>query len=145
MNDEDDRPEAQELLRNLKAELPALEELLARCDHAQEDAVYRFYHQSFKVHSLQDLTAEVVAKLRSLAPGRPLNVWFAETVRAGTGRAFSRDDNDNWTAVTRPMPEAFFHARYFLEMAVRHGKALDRPPVMMPSGWAAVLYLYGMR
>ena len=54
-------------------------------------------------------------------------------------------NNQNWLAVTRPMLEAFFHARYFLEMAVKYGKELDSPPQMLPSGWASLLYLYNMR
>lgn len=39
----------------------------------------------------------------------------------------------------------FFHARFFLEMVCRYGRELDEPPAMLPSGWAAVLYLYRMR
>jgi hypothetical protein len=40
--------------------------------------------------------------------------------------------------------EAFFHARFFLEMAVRHA-GLDAPPQALPSGYAALLYLFGLR
>jgi hypothetical protein len=50
-----------------------------------------------------------------------------------------------WLETTRPIVEAFFHARYFLEMAVRYGKKLKMPPAMLPSGWAAFLYLYNLR
>jgi hypothetical protein len=53
--------------------------------------------------------------------------------------------NDRWLSETRPIIEAFFHARYFLEMAVHYGQALDKPPNAMPSGWAALLYLYNLR
>jgi len=54
----DDRMEVRELFKNLQAELPALEELLTKCcgDWGYEDPVYRFYHQSFKVYSLQKQT-----------------------------------------------------------------------------------------
>ena len=145
-DDKDDRPAIQEFFSRLKAELSALEELLAKCGHCgYEDPVYRFYHQSFKVYWLQDVTTEVVAKLQSLAPDHPLNEWFMQIVREGTGRTFANQDNQNWFAVTRPMLEAFFHARYFLEMATKYGKELDYPPQMLPSGWAAVLYLYNLR
>jgi hypothetical protein len=47
--------------------------------------------------------------------------------------------------VTRPFVEAFFHARYFLAMAVKYGRELEFPPALMPSGWAAVLYLFDLR
>jgi len=40
--------------------------------------------------------------------------------------------------------EAFFHARYFLEMAIRYADLSD-PPRPLPSGYAALLYLYGLR
>jgi len=46
---------------------------------------------------------------------------------------------------TRPILEAFFHARDFLEMAVRYGRRLDAPPRVLPSGWAALLELHGLR
>ena len=32
-----------------------------------------------------------------------------------------------------------------LEMAVRYGTELKAPPRMLPSGWAAFLYLYELR
>jgi hypothetical protein len=41
--------------------------------------------------------------------------------------------------------EPFFHARYMLEMAVGYGKDLERPPAVLPSGWAALLYLFNLR
>ena len=54
-------------------------------------------------------------------------------------------DNDNWLAVTRPILEAYFHAKYFLERVVRYGEELEQAPACLPSGWAAVLYLYHLR
>jgi len=107
--------------------------------------VYRFYHQSFKVHGYQSVTEEMVARLQGLAPHLPLNTWFMEIVRQGTGHEIDRSDNDNWTAVTRPMVEAFLHAHYFLEMACKYGKELSSSPQVMPTGWAAVLYLFNLR
>jgi len=35
--------------------------------------------------------------------------------------------------------------RHFLELAVRYGRRLDAPPRVLPSGWAAILELYGLR
>ena len=40
--------------------------------------------------------------------------------------------------------EAFFHARYMLEMAVLSAE-MEKAPHMLPSGWAAMLYLYEVR
>jgi hypothetical protein len=77
-------------------------------------------------------------------PGLPLDPWFLEIVRAGTGRKFAPEDNARWAEATRPIVEAFFHARFFVEMAVRYAR-LDKPPSLLPSGYAALLCLYGLR
>jgi len=143
----DKRPEVQQLFKNLVKKQPMLEALLARCnDHWEyEDPIYRFYHQSFKVYWFQDQTKEIVAALQSLRPGTSLNDWFRQIVKEGTGKTFSLEDNKRWLQITRPILEAFSHARFFLEMAVKYGKELDNPPTMLPSGWAALLYLYNLR
>ena len=143
----DDRPVVRTLLENLKRELPELERLLNECsgDWGYDDPVYRFYHHSFKVFALQNSTLNIVAKLAGLLPDVSLNAWFLEILRDGTGKKFSPEDNENWLVITRPMLEAFFHARYFLEMAVKSGKSLNFPPRRLPSGWAALLYLYNLR
>ncbi|KAB2833415.1 MAG: hypothetical protein F9K48_08480 [Candidatus Brocadia sp.] len=80
-----------------------------------------------------------------LMPDYPLNDDFLAIVGEGTNRIFSKADNKRWAEATRPIVEAFLHAKYFLEMMVKYGKELDYPPVTMPSGWAAVLYLYNLR
>ena len=78
-------------------------------------------------------------------PNLPLNPWFMQIVEQGTAGEFSMEVNQRWLEATRPILEAFFHARYFLEMACKYGKELNEPPDSLPSGWAAVLYLYGLR
>jgi hypothetical protein len=140
------RPHEVRLLAQLKSRRERLLELLAgSSDHwGFEDPIYRYYHQSFKVYRLQQQTKAIVAELAALLPGQPLNLWFLEILERGTGKQFRFEDNANWTQVTRPMLEAFFHARYFLEMAVRYAH-LDAPPSPLPSGYAALLYLYGLR
>jgi hypothetical protein len=143
----DETPGVLALHAALKRELPRLEELLAEAGSQwrYEDGLYRFYHQSYKVHRLQPYTLDMVAALRSLAPERELHPYFAEILAAGTGIEFVHEHNDRWTEVTPPIVEAFLHAKYFLEMAVKYGGALDAPPRIMPSRWAAVLYFYGLR
>lgn len=148
--DKDERPEVRQLLKNIKAALPGLRKLYRESsDHwIYEDRVYRFYHQSFKVFLLQEATLKIVELLKSLAPfgEKPigLNAWFLNIVKDGTGKTFKKSDNSNWQKATRPILEAFFHARYFLEMIVKYGKELQVPPAMLPSGWAAVLHLYNL-
>ena len=89
-------------------------------------------------------TRSIVDRLQALAPDRPLNAWFAQIVQEGTSKEFKPEDNKHWTEVTRPILEAFFHARFFLEMAVRYVD-LEAPPQPLPSGYAALLYLFGLR
>lgn len=134
------------LLQNLRRDRQELKKLLQGCsDHwGYEDPVYRFYHQSFKVYWLQQQTQSIVDRLQALAPDRPLNPWFVHIVQSGTGKEFRSEDNARWTEATRPILEAFFHARFFLEMAVRYAD-LEAPPQALPSGYAALLYLFGLR
>ncbi len=143
----DDRPEVQALFKNLKEQLPELENLLAQCSNhwGYEDPIYRFYHHSFKVYSLQEETLRIVKTLQALAPQLQLNEQFIRIIEAGTGKVFKNSDNRRWDTITRPILEAFFHARFFLEIAVKYGHELQAPPNSLPSGWAALLYLYNLR
>jgi len=134
------------LLAGVREQHEALKALLdASSDQwGFEDPVYRFYHQSLKVFWLQQQTDNIVRQLSGLFPDRPLHPWFLQIVRQGTGKEFATSDNDRWTIGTRPIVEAFFHARFFLEMAVRYAM-LEAPPRPLPSGYAALLYLYQLR
>ena len=144
---EDNRPQVKGLFINLKKELPKLEKLLDECNShwEYEDPVYRFYHQSLKIYLLQETTKKIVEDLQSLSPNLKLNDWFLSILHEGTGKEFDMEDNARWLEVTRPILEAFFHARFFLEMAVKYGRELKYPPKMLPSGWASFLYLYNLR
>ena len=139
--------EAALLLKNIKEQLPELEKLLATADDhwGIEDGVYRFYHQSFKVYSLQPITVEITKALQKLLPRHQLNDWFTQIVVAGTREKFTPEHNRNWTKHTRPIVEAFFHAHFMLKMVCKYGRDLSEPPQMLPSGWAAVLYLFNLR
>lgn len=135
------------LIAKLKADHDQLKGILegASSHWGYEDSIYRFYHQSFKVYSLQESTRKIVRTLQGLLPGVPLNEMFLEIVEAGTGKEFSGEANRAWAATTRPIVEAFFHTRFFLEMAVRYGVEIQEPPAPLPSGWAALLYLFNLR
>jgi len=134
------------LLANIRRDRNELEKLLEECSShwGYEDPVYRFYHQSFKVYWLQQQTESIVQRLQALSPDLPLNSWFVQIVESGTGKEFKLEDNARWMEVARPILEAFFHARFFLEMAVRYAN-LPAPPQPLPSGYAALLYLFRIR
>lgn len=95
------------------------------------------------MYALQERTQSIVRELTALLP-RTLDPWFLEIVASGTGKEFNLGHNRNWSDVTRPILEAFFHARFFLEMAVRYA-GLEVPPSPLPSGYAALLCLYRLR
>jgi hypothetical protein len=135
------------LLCRMKERLPELEKLAREIEGhwGIEDGFYRFYHQSWKVYGVQTMTKQVVKSLVELLPERPLNDWFMAIVKQGTEKNFEMSHNSAWLENTRPILEAFFHAHYFLKMVCKYARELDAPPQPMPSGWAAVLYLYDMR
>lgn len=144
----DPRPEARaELFASIQSALPHLEQVLAKVQGHwfAPDLFYRFYHQSNKVYFCNSETAEVVQELQALAPGRPLNPWFLAIVADAAGRSFSKEVNVRWVEETRPVIEAFLHAKMFLELVVQVGRDGQQPRHSLPSGWAAVLCLYGLR
>ena len=142
------------LLKNIKDNLPELEKELESVSGLwYEDRMYRFYHHSFKVYDLVGTTEDIVKLLRKINPNEKgenvyrLDPYFERIYMEGTcqNRKFEISHNSIFDTVTRPFIEAFFHARYFLEMAVKYGKELDEAPSSLPSGWAALLELYNIR
>jgi hypothetical protein len=136
-----------ELLNAIKARLSELEELRRAFLSMYEDGVYRFYHYSFKVYQLQDFTVEAIEAFREIgqATDNKLCEWLEQIVQAGTGKEWEPDHNSNWLLHTRPIVEAFLHAKYFLEMMIKSGRELDSAPGLLPLGWAAILELYNQR
>lgn len=130
------------LRANLQEKAKEIRELWeAVNDHwGYEDAIYRFYSQSFKVYRVQATTTAIVKLLQSLVPDQPLHPSFAQIVKDGTGRVFTIEDNKRWLEATGPIVEAFQHSRYFLDMACRYRESPQGQPI--PSGWAALLFLY---
>lgn len=142
------------LLENIHAGLPKLKEALdfGSSHWGYEDPIYRFYHQSFKVDSIAESTGVMVNALRQLSD-RPFNKWFRQILedadtsdsRGVVVTASGLEIPGDWLTRTRPKLEAFFHAKFMVEMAVKYGSELKEPPQCLPSGWAALLYLYDLR
>jgi hypothetical protein len=137
----------QTLLDATKASLAELENLRLEFTVMYEDRVYRFYHGSFKVYSLQDTTLRAVEIFRGIGEetDSKLCEWFERIVADGTGRAFEMEHNASWPQHTRPIVEAFLHAKYFWEMMIKYGNELESAPAILPDGWAAILELYNQR
>jgi hypothetical protein len=138
-----------ELLGRIKTRLADIDALLAEyAEHwAEEDGVYRFYHQSFKVFDrLQPLTKQLFELITEIGGEQdPPCEWYCQIVREGTEHHFNETTNNEWLTQTRPILEAFWHMKYFLTMMAEYAKQLDSAPQCLPSGWAAVLYLFELR
>jgi len=109
-----------------------------------EDPIYRFYHHSFKVFWMQDTTIRIVKILIKISPNKEMNKMFLKIIKKGTGKRFTRKTNENWDRETRSILEAFFHAKFFLEMCVKYSKT-KKSQTLLESGYAALLYLYNIR
>jgi len=127
------------LIKNLRKRRRALEDLLERANsHWEiEDIVYRLYHSSYKVRWAQGLTYDILKELEGLYRygWRRRNAIFKEIMEQGLDQ---KQDPRRWV-------EALLHARYCLEMAVKYSRTVRRPLQVLPSGYAALLYLYGLR
>ena len=136
------------LLENIKKYLKEAEGLKVECeDHwGAEDLVYRYYHHSFKVYQLQWYTEQVLKLIEKINPdGCELNSTFMRIILNGTNKKWEHGDNMRWDYETLPILEAYFHAKYFLDMMIKYGNELNKAPDALPSGWASVLYLYNLR
>src|SRR5215510_2279567 len=135
------------LLEAIKASLPDLERLASPFAVDYEDGIYRLYHHSFKVYQVQNLTNRAVDIFKRIAraTGNELCEWFQLIVATGTEQEWDETHNRDWLTHTRPIVEAFLHAKYFLDMMIKYAHELDSPPKIMPFGWAAILELYNQR
>tara|TARA_R100001132_G_C3273397_1_gene95490 strand:- start:3135 stop:3695 length:561 start_codon:yes stop_codon:yes gene_type:complete len=114
----------------------------------EADLFYRFYHNSFKVYRIQEWTKDIVSALQSLLPDREMNSLFMSIVSEGTGVSFKMEHNNNWSFHTRPLLEAYFHAKRFLDSAIESSDELEaeeEPPNVLSSSWATTLYLFDLR
>lgn len=137
----------QSILAHLE-EAKALKEELDN-DWYTPNHFYRFYHQSFKAYKAQDVTRKCVNFFEKIAGEEfKLNKWFLQIVEEGTGQVFDLDHNNEWLKHVRPQVEAMLHAKFFLDLIVKHGEELrneKEPPSLLENGWAAVLYLFNER
>jgi len=91
------------------------------------------------------MTEEAGWLQQSLLPERPLNAWFRQILSEGTGKTFELAHNEDCLRHTRPMVEALFHAHTFVKLACQYGQEWETQPSALPSGYAALLYLFDLR
>jgi len=139
------------LLEKIVYRLDKFEDCLGCFDNLNnyEEKMYRFYHQSFKVYGLQQITERGVELLKQCDPKKKKSFCteYKEILKEGTGKKFEMSHNQMWTQETRPILEAFLHTKYFLEMGLKYGLELKlgSSPNVIPFGWAALLELYNIR
>ncbi|MCX6910587.1 MAG: hypothetical protein NTY01_21455 [Verrucomicrobia bacterium] len=134
------------LLKSVKKRLPQLKALLANV-WGYEESVFRFYHASFALIAWRNKTRKIVKALRELAPHLKLHLEFEQIVAEGTERDYFKRSRQKDHG--RCIVEAYFHAHFMLEMAVRYAdlpeSIHDRESrQILPIGWAAFLHLYNL-
>lgn len=135
------------LLENIKLRKAEISSAHCSFTSLEPEYIYRFYHQSFKVFWFADIFKNAKNLFTELAPNsETLNPWFSDLIDKAISAEFDdKTTNTNWVEETRPLLEAFWHSKYFLEQMLVAADELDEAPRMLPTGWAAVLYLYNLR
>lgn len=138
---------ADKLLVNIKENRANIERKLASIGTWEPDIVYRFYHHSFKVFDGKRIVESSVKFFEEISPNdAALNSWFKTIIDEALSKEFDWDKtNPIWLEETRPILEAIWHSRYFLEQMLVAADTLETAPEILPYGWAAVLYLYDLR
>lgn len=137
----------EELLNQIKEYSSELLKLQEEINSVYEDLVYRFYHKSFKMFSLNVYSLKILTYLKMLMPSYELNSMFLEIVTKGLDLEFDRSMNSNWAEETNPVVYAFYQAKYMLDMLIKYGIHQDNYTehgFLLP-GWGSVLYLYNIR
>lgn len=135
------------LFERVKRALPKLKQLQGEAEQmfGAPDAFYRFYYQSFKAYRIQNFTIDCTKLFRELGDDSPLNPWYETIIKEGTNKEFDLEHNDNWLVHVRPLFEAYFHAKMFLDMMIWCAENMMCVPHIIPSQWAAILCLYKQR
>jgi hypothetical protein len=133
------------LFSNIKTNVESLKEMYKLALERKQECYYRFYHQSFKVYGLQENTLEIKNKLNSIAPKDAFfNEWFSTIIDRGTNITFKTSHNTDWLERTLPILQAFDHALYFLELAIKCSKYEELGQIIS-TDIAGLLYLFNLR
>lgn len=106
-----------DLLRAIKANFEEIQTLHKLFANLEEDYVYRFYHQSFKVFGMNDVTKQAITLFEKIAPDEvKINDWFKQIADEAIEKEFDwQKTNPIWQTETCPIIEVFWHSKYFLE------------------------------
>lgn len=135
------------LLSEIKSHRETLASIHRSIVGIEPELVYRYYHQSFKVFMFKEIIQFTKKTFEDLSPdAKPLNDWFLAVVDYALEAEFNNETtNKNWLLETRPILEALWHCKFFVEQMLSSADSLEEAPKMLPYDWAAVLYLYNIR
>lgn len=144
------REAGDKLLFRLKDHLSVLKELKESLDGhwGVEDTYYRFFHHSFKVYHAQgyiEKFQKIITEIAEKNEHYRLNESFVKILNEGLVGNFDLEHNKEWEKYTRPQIEALLHVSKMTDLMVKYAEELDENPTILPSGYAAVLYLFGVR
>lgn len=133
------------IISEIKAKTDELSVLLKVMDVEYSRSLYKFYSQSFKVYHLQDFTLNAYKLFKSIADAAALQLHegFEQIIAEGTGSTFDMSHNVDWLTHTRPIVEAFLHAKYMLEMMIRLIKS-EPGSLHFAQAYQAVMVLFRM-
>jgi len=85
------------------------------------------------VFRLPGQTEAIVKALAVRRAGRESNNGFFQIIREGTRQSAVVLPARESAKATRPILDAHFHARFFMETAVRYSRQLTHPPALQAS------------
>jgi hypothetical protein len=101
---------------------------------------------SYKVFDLQDPVESAFKLINEIGDeSDPPYSEYVQIVEAGTTNKFSATTNENWEAETKPILEAFWHTKYFINMMVKYAEDFEKVEMPTRPGMAEVLYLFELR
>ncbi|TSI05278.1 hypothetical protein [Lysinibacillus sp. BW-2-10] len=133
------------LLKFLQAHQEELQSLYKQSSDVWigKEAVYRLYHQSFKVYNIQKWSQDVLELLEQVSK-EPFHPILREMIRNGTNQTFETTYNSMWYTKAKPIVDLFLHLRFYVEVALDEIQKTDKERFGSPS-WYLLLYLWNMQ
>lgn len=133
------------LLANIKETQTEIENLDNTFKSLEQDYVYRFYHQSFKVFGAASQIKQAKELFERLAPDFcPLNDWFRAIANDAIGKEFdAARTNQFWQAETRPqrtIPALEIFSRTNASLRARIGKKPKHFTKRMGGGFVSLQF-----
>ena len=104
----------------LTQKVPSLGNILARCLKSPPPS-------AFAVAPVQEPVREAFTLIKEIGREDDTpNSEYARIVETGTAHKFGATTNENWDVETKPILEAFWRTKYFLNMMVKYARDTNR-------------------